>query len=619
MWTHLNRHHFEEVHAKVKCEDSSTPCVSVSGLSAAEPPLPSLDIDRHQPTTTGTTTRQIGAKLHQPSVASFLETRKPYPMGGRRVREINQALAEFVASDMRPLSVVEGAGFKNLLHTLDSRYEPISRNTLLEKYIVPMYQVTTQVVKEDIAKAEAHSFTTDAWSSSAMQSYVTTTVHYIDPSTFELKCNVLDTHQISGSHTGARLASEMQATQVKWGLKNVKGVSDNAANVQSALNIYDVPHFGCFAHTINLSVSKGLDDPAMKKLLGRVRALVSTFKQSYLRTEQLHINEKLVGLKNLQLIQDVATRWNSQYYMIDRLLAVYPAVYSSLYGGSHEHLLLSDEDRKVLEEMQMILKVFEKATKKVSAEKEPTAGLILPYLEAFVNRDLVYKDTDLPIIKRLKTQIRSDLNKRYQTVKEKSLLGLTSVLDPRVRTLDWMSEEDKEAIYSSLKEECIACAPLNQPLKIKAQPTDDNPVPSTSTASSPSPAKKRRTDDSESDDDLDGVVFVNAEGPKTTEARVIDELASYRQEPSLGVKYGDPLIWWKAHRLKYPILAAVMRQYLNIPASSVPSERVFSTAGGVFRKRESLVPENANILVFLYQNYEKYKSVVLPRWRHIVS
>ena len=52
-------------------------------------------------------------------------------------------------------------------------------------------------------------------------------------------------------------------------------------------------------------------------------------------------------------------------------------------------------------------------------------------------------------------------------------------------------------------------------------------------------------------------------------------------------------------------------EYLHIPASSVASERVFSTAGRVYRGREHLTAVNANIMIFLYHNYAKGKVAKL--------
>ena len=69
----------------------------------------------------------------------------------------------------------------------------------------------------------------------------------------------------------------------------------------------------------------------------------------------------------------------------------------------------------------------------------------------------------------------------------------------------------------------------------------------------------------------------------------------------------------------YPNIRQVMFKYVSVPASSVPSERVFSSAGEVLKGREALDPDNANLLIFLYQNLKKYKNEVLPEWSAFVD
>ena len=44
-------------------------------------------------------------------------------------------------------------------------------------------------------------------------------------------------------------------------------------------------------------------------------------------------------------------------------------------------------------------------------------------------------------------------------------------------------------------------------------------------------------------------------------------------------KFSNPLDWWRVHETDYPYLAKLAIKYLAIPATSAPSERVFSTAG----------------------------------------
>ena len=65
------------------------------------------------------------------------------------------------------------------------------------------------------------------------------------------------------------------------------------------------------------------------------------------------------------------------------------------------------------------------------------------------------------------------------------------------------------------------------------------------------------------------------------------------------------LEWRSKHNRTYPNLAKLVKQYLCVPATSVPTEQVFSVAGEVVNaKRASLKPENVDLLIFLNKNYK---------------
>jgi len=63
----------------------------------------------------------------------------------------------------------------------------------------------------------------------------------------------------------------------------------------------------------------------------------------------------------------------------------------------------------------------------------------------------------------------------------------------------------------------------------------------------------------------------------------------------------DMLKWWRQQTSTFLKLAALARSVLAVPATSAPSERVFSVAGLVINaKRSSLVPLRANkIILFM--------------------
>ena len=65
----------------------------------------------------------------------------------------------------------------------------------------------------------------------------------------------------------------------------------------------------------------------------------------------------------------------------------------------------------------------------------------------------------------------------------------------------------------------------------------------------------------------------------------------------------NPLKWWSAHKVDFPVISKLVRKYLYICASSSPSKRVFSVSGHIVsKKRNALKPNKVNMLVFLAKN-----------------
>ena len=67
---------------------------------------------------------------------------------------------------------------------------------------------------------------------------------------------------------------------------------------------------------------------------------------------------------------------------------------------------------------------------------------------------------------------------------------------------------------------------------------------------------------------------------------VESELADYKVEETIPLN-SNLLLWWKANELKYLILPKLAKWYLCVPATSVASERVFSSAGDLVSAQRS--------------------------------
>ena len=90
-------------------------------------------------------------------------------------------------------------------------------------------------------------------------------------------------------------------------------------------------------------------------------------------------------------------------------------------------------------------------------------------------------------------------------------------------------------------------------------------------------------------------------------ALALHEVGSFRKETPLPM-YDDeehkiptnPLLWWKMHAADFPQLAKLARRVMCIPATSAPSERIFSVAGLTATKnRNRLAAESVALLVYL--------------------
>ena len=72
----------------------------------------------------------------------------------------------------------------------------------------------------------------------------------------------------------------------------------------------------------------------------------------------------------------------------------------------------------------------------------------------------------------------------------------------------------------------------------------------------------------------------------------------FKKEPQLHHDE-NALVWWKRNEVRFPVTAKVARQLLCVPATSVPSERIFCIAELIVSNlRTSLKPENMDMLIF---------------------
>jgi len=105
------------------------------------------------------------------------------------------------------------------------------------------------------------------------------------------------------------------------------------------------------------------------------------------------------------------------------------------------------------------------------------------------------------------------------------------------------------------------------------------------------PPRRRQCKDVSPLDLLDDELGATATDDANDESAA-DEAARYLRQGN-SVHW---LAWWKANSSTYPRVAQVARRYLSALSTSVPSERLFSSAGELYSR---LLPERAEMLLII--------------------
>ena len=489
-----------------------------------------------------------------------------------------------------PFSIVDDNGFIRLLKVLEPRYTPPSRKYMTETVVPKILEGITAAVKHKIAGVEYYSFTTDIWSTSVSNDcLLSLTAHWLSPS-FERMTAILHAQPIHGSHTGYNLCELYQSMLTKWNIASNQVhivIQDNASNMIRAMKDASYEHLGCMAHTLQLIVHDGvLSQRAVQNLTAICRSIVGHFKRSALAYDYLRTIQSNLHLPQHRLKQDVSTRWNSTLYMlqviIEQKMAL--AAYSTEHNDTPQ---LTTHQLDLASKVVNVLTSIEEITKSICTD-EASVSLIIPFVRA-LRLTLEKRNNDTGVCT-MKAEMLASLNRRYAGIEKNELLVIATVLDPRFKDKFFTSSTDR----------------VNAIDLIKSKITDsDNPASVSLPESSPASSPKR----------LKSEVWncfteiLEQSGALVSESDP-SELDQYLQEPLITFHRANSFQWWHDNQHRFKKLAKLARRYLSAPPTSVPSERLFSSAGDIYdEKRNRLAPERAEMLLFIKTNYSLVEGV----------
>ncbi|QQP36332.1 Uncharacterized protein FKW44_021398, partial [Caligus rogercresseyi] len=508
-----------------------------------------------------------------PSVTDMFERSRKFNKDSTKAKGITDKIMEYMALDDQPFSVVEDVGFRRLLQHIEPRYTLPSRRYFADVCLPELYNSIAGRVHELLTKDSDPlyvSFTTDIWSSNVSPaSMLSLTAQWRI---------VLQCQEFKGSHTAAAISSAFDSMFERWGIDRTKVhavLSDNARNMAKAMDDSDLRGIRCVAHTLQIAVNEGvLSQHSIVDIVATGRKIVGHFKHSPLAYSRLQTIQEQFGMYPKRFQQDVSTRWNSTFYMLQSLLAQKRTL--ATYIADYDlPATFTPYQWVLIENVLSLLAPFEQLTREISSAKASAADVI-PSLAALTR--LLKKDVETDHgVKTMKTALLEALNRRFDQTDTDPMFCIASVLDPRYKD-HFFDGDQKRRMREMVREELdslpdgearIREGPIPRPIRTEAE-------------SAPSLSAM-----------FDEIVQENDPDPRQTSATA-QQLDCYLSEVLIP-RSDDPLTYWRTNRGRSPELARMAR--------STDSERLFSAASNVLdERRNRLTCDKAEKLLFVKKN-----------------
>uniref|UniRef100_T1K5U2 BED-type domain-containing protein n=1 Tax=Tetranychus urticae TaxID=32264 RepID=T1K5U2_TETUR len=490
---------------------------------------------------------------------------------GDRKKDIDLRLIWFIVLNLQPFNLVECKEFIDYVKSLSPHASVPKRGKLLQMTI-KLYESKKDMVKTHLKMFNWYSFTTDIWTDVRnAKSYIGLTCHFIDNYKSSSLC--LGVREMCQSHTSDNIVKKMKSIMTEFEIEADSLVSiatDGAANIKSAAKEIVKTPIWCIAHRLNLIVNDAISRCGeVEDLVGAVRSIVTLSKQSNnfadaIRSEQLKEKDTVLKLK-----QDVQTRWNSTYFMVNRYLELRHHGKVALIKVGREELDIPYDKIDILNDINNILLPFYTVTLDISGEKYVTVSRAIPVIN-MLKAHIFKIDMKTSIRVDFKTRLTNNINFRFDAIEYNSIFACATILDPRFKKIDFMNIQACSRAVNHINE-MLDSIPLTQ----------SNQIPTIHTGLWAFHDERCKQVARNNDEGLD------------------PSLKHYLSLPTINLSE-DPLEYWRKNKESLHCLHNLAIKYLTPTATSVPCERLFSKSGNVItEKRNRLKPSNVEMICFL--------------------
>jgi hypothetical protein len=316
---------------------------------------------------------------------------------------------------------------------------------------------------------------------------------------------------------------------------------------------------------------------SLSLVICKCQRLVGVFKHNKKLALRLEEKRNSMKLSKVELIQNVSPNWTSTCDMIASILDNKQVLQDMLEDNQPENELirpnmLTGKEFDIIRDLFALLAPVREITAFLSEKKIVSCSIVYPAIFSLINYHLDMPELTTPLVSSLRKELKRSLNKQFSYLfdgSHGSFFRKAAFLDFNYKKFEFVKDE---ALRAKLLEE------VKKEIIDYYSRSDMEPSADSETISVKSEHRKN-------------MVYLDMIVDKTTPitpriGKLKEELSSFISfdislfwsNSALDSKY-DSFIFYRKHASQFPMLASLAKNYLAVPATSVPAEVLFSRKG----------------------------------------
>lgn len=462
----------------------------------------------------------------------------------RKLSEIDKHIMDLFIKDFHSLRIIDDEGFQKLIKFAFPDYSIPNRHDIIRNMHCGIPQTDYEM-----REAKSVCLTIDSWKSISNISYVTITAHYIIKFQSKKKLiGIVRPDSLKGPITEV-LEAIYRGSDVC--LDNLTLVVSNNSEISEAVTKhYEQFNFECFAHNLNNMINETINShPDITSRINHWKTIQSDSKCPNFEKE---------------------TMWISVYYILEMFET------ERVDGNSDP-----TDPPDFYENLFYILKPCMEVLKEINTSNYVLGSVVIPITLGL--KKSLENLTILPVIETFWYQLLNEVTKYYDTLKHNQVFNTAMFLDPRFKlyfddpsiaelTKNHVTELVTNLISKENNEQDAIDTPTMEPVSSLWQHYADT-------------MKKM-------------VPKIKSESQASLE---VDRYLA--DKVLLVTENASPLDWWKERELVYPYLSQLAAAHLNIMASCVPGDRLYSPSVIARHERKKLLSDShIGQILYLNQN-----------------